>query len=430
ITEENREKISHGSDGKFIVALPRLKLKEIEKWLSCRDVVSPDDEPGPIDTPLMDNILYDWHRQIINFCREKRQIFLYKMPWPSGKSLALSISHDVDLTRKYGIKALITAGLKGRLTEFRDYFRKSVYQDNIYWNFDEFLNFYRMKEFKSSFFFIARSWEGRQYRYNINTQKFRKLFREISEAGHEIGLHSSRYAFDFPERIASEKAKLEENAGRPVTGVRQHYLRLMFPQAWKYFGNAGFYYDSSCGYNKRPGFRAATSFPFRTRTDETHQENLLWEIPFSIMDYSWFYRKEDGNEVFRDIVKKIEQTGGLVHVLWHPSNLAEKTFHPLWSELIDWMEKKEFYNDTLHQIAVWREKRSGVNSPGLTNSDDFLEFILKTEQVVSDLSLGILSPKSFVPDPSLVLLERPDHYQLTIPTLNPGEHLFRLKYNN
>ncbi|MBN2365848.1 MAG: hypothetical protein EH225_07470, partial [Calditrichaeota bacterium] len=28
ITEENREKISHGSDGKFIVALPRLKLKE------------------------------------------------------------------------------------------------------------------------------------------------------------------------------------------------------------------------------------------------------------------------------------------------------------------------------------------------------------------------------------------------------------------
>ncbi len=430
--DSERPEIKKNPDGPDVISLPRKKLNTVFSWLLCQDSLSPDEEPEAISSPHLDRLLNEWHQQIMDYCRQNRRSFLYKMHWPHGKPLAVSITHDIDLTRKYGMKSLLAAGLTFQTKKLGQYYHDSVFKENIYWNFDDILKYYGRNDFRSTFFFIARSWEGKQFRYNINQKKFRKLFQKISDGGHEIGLHTSRYAFDFPDRITREKRKLEKHINKSVHGVRQHYLRLKFPEGWMNFESEGFLYDSTCGYNNAPGFRAATSFPFRTYSIKNNSPNRLWEVPFSIMDYSWFYHVADESRikpVFQAIVEKIESVEGLVHVLWHPSNLAEKTFQPLWKYLTGWLEGKNFYNGSLSEIVGWRKIRAGVNCVQLKETDEFLEFILTTDQPVRDLSLGIMSARPFTCDESI---EPKDDglFQFNVPDLKPGQHLFRLRYES
>ncbi len=415
----------------FNLSLPENELKTIIDRLACRDSHSPDAEPPPLDSPLMDGLLQAWQTKLIDLSRKHKRIYLYKMPWPEGKRFALVITHDIDLTRKYGVKSLLKDTFSLRKARFNEHFNMSVFGQNIYWNFGDLLRFYENRKLKSSFFFIAKKWEKTQYRYNIRQQKFKKLFEDIISQNHEIGLHSSRFCFDSPTSTEREKGKLEKVLGHQITGVRQHYLRLMFPQAWKNFEQAGFLYDSSCGYNNSVGFRAGTSLPFRTYDYELEVENNLFEIPFSIMDYSWkeLSRNElQQQEIFENVISRIEATHGLIHILWHPSNLAEPVFQPYWNRLINWMEHEDFYNASLYQLLEWRAKRSEVTCPSFRDSPDAMEFVLHSGNSLQNLCLGIVSPRQLQQSDMLQELSARDEYRLQIPEMTTGEHTFRLMY--
>jgi peptidoglycan/xylan/chitin deacetylase (PgdA/CDA1 family) len=137
-------------------------------------------------------------------------------------------------------------------------------EDRKIWAFDRLTAFYRKRKLNASFFFIARYMEGRHFRYRIRSRAFRKLLHLLHHEGHEIGLHPSRFAFEHPARYPREKARLEHTLGSPVTGMRQHYLRCLFPQIWETAHAMGLLYDTSLGYRRYHGFRAGTSHPFPT----------------------------------------------------------------------------------------------------------------------------------------------------------------------
>ena len=130
--------------------------------------------------------------------------------------------------------------MHAHLRESQEAFKGLIHKNNIYWKFDELLELYNRIGVNSTFFFLAKPWEGMSYRYNIRHGKFHRLFSDIRQSGHEIGLHSSRFAFDRPKKYYDEKVKLENTLGSSVYGVRQHFLRLKFPTCWQYFENAGF----------------------------------------------------------------------------------------------------------------------------------------------------------------------------------------------
>jgi hypothetical protein len=421
------------SDNHFKFLLPEKEFKNISGWLACQDSHSPDIDPPAISAPVMDQILCEWHKKLINGCLKYQHPFIYKLPWPEGKQIALIISHDIDLTRKYGVKSLVKDTFSLRLARLIEHYNMSVFGKNIYWNFQDLLRFYREQKLQSSFFFIAKKWEKTQYRYNIKQSKFRRLVQNILSHNHEIGLHSSRYSFDSPALITREKQKLEKIMGQPVQGVRQHYLRVLFPGAWRNFEQAGFRYDSSCGYNNAIGFRAGTSVPFRSFNYEQNKDIDLYEIPFSIMDYSWEELSRDQlqqQNLFDKLVQQIVDTSGLVHVLWHPHNLAESAFIPYWNQLVNWMDKKQFFNTTLHGLLEWRRKRTEIDALSFRESSKGLEFVLQTPESIEDLALGIVSAQPLVQNDRLKLIAGQNHYRLQIPRLLAGEHQFRLPYES
>jgi len=421
------------SENSYRILWSEKTVRTFENRLFGNNTDSPDHEPPPFEFPDLDVLLQSYQQDIVTFCQKNRIPFLYKMPWPSGHPFALVLTHDVDLTRKYGFKILAKDLLTAHFKKFGQHFALSAYRDNIYWNFDDLLDFYSEKKIRSSFFFIAREWENFSYRYNIKTPKFQRLFEKIMQEDHEIGLHSSRYAFDYPARISTEKQKLEKMIGRKIAGIRQHYLRLQFPEAWRYFHDAGIHYDSSCGYNSTMGFRAGTSLPFKT-FDVKRQEILeFYEIPFTVMDYPWWegaIHHEGRQKNFMKIVNHIEENQGLLHILWHPHNLVEDQFKPLWDSLFCWIDQKMFYQDSLTELLRWWKTRAAVSLKSLRTDSGAFEFVLESAQPVKYLSLRLISPQPLASNSQLNLVQPDNHYlyQLTIKHLKPGIEKFRFSF--
>ena len=441
ITNDEREASGHfrwveGLDGvgvrqdsgKILIDIPASSLNHILTRLKCDDTISPDEEPPPIEQPVVDEMVDEIQKKVFDFCIKNQQIFIYKLPWPQGKKIAIALTHDVDLTRKYGLKNLLKDLGQGHWNDFKDHYRQSVFKENVYWNLDELLQFYRQKKFRSTFFFLARAWEYFQYRYQIRSDKFHRLFENILAEGHEIALHSSRYAFSHPDRILKEKSKLEKMIGQPVYGVRQHYLRLQFPQAWHYFTEAGFSYDSSCGYNNAVGFRAGTSGIFHAFNYQTAHLNSLQEIPILLMDYPWsssFGSKDETKMIFQRIYQDVEKYQGILNILWHPSNLAEPAFREVWNNMFNWMRNEDTYLGTLGMIQQWWEKKSKLNLQSLRTEPTGCGFNLTTESEINHLYLGIISGKKIKPGKDLLQLNN-GQFQLHLPLIQAGESKYFL----
>ena len=404
-------------------------LREIGETLRCGG--TPDSLPHR--SPFLDQQIKEFYQSLQEYFVREQRFFVRKYPWAFDKPFAVALTQDVDLTRKYGLKQLGKFLVTGKLRDFGRGAAEFISGRNSYWNFSELLNIYRQNEWRATFFFLARSREGKGYRYNISHRKFRRLFAGILAEGHRIGLHSSRFAFDFPERISGEKEKLERILKNPVTGVRQHFLRLTFPQAWDIFRQAGFRYDSSCGFNEINGFKAGTSFPFRA-FDWTENVNYdLYEIPFSIMDYPLVEQETDfdrGWAAFQDIAEKVQGVNGLLNLLWHPSNLAEPAFRPYWDATENWLRNTDCFQTHLEGLMDWWEKRNGVQLDKIIETNGGMELVLSAPQGVRGLTLEICSPgKIWSLYKNAVIVPVSDSItRIIIQQLHEGENRLRFSY--
>ncbi|NOX38632.1 MAG: hypothetical protein GXO78_13970 [Calditrichaeota bacterium] len=357
------------------------------------------------------------------------RFYVRKWPWPFAKSLAISFTHDVDLTRKYGLKRLLRDGIQGRFAPTIQAIRTIRSGQDPYWVYPELLAFYRDRGMAATFFFLARSREGLAYRYNIRSRKFRRLLAQIEQEGHEIGLHTSLHAFSHPERIPREKKRLEGVIGHPLYGVRQHYLRVPFPEGWTHFHRAGFLYDSSVGLNRGIGLLAGTSFPYFP--DPRHSEAPpLLEIPFAIMDYPWHALERSTNRgtAFVSLTQSIQDTHGHLCILWHPSNLAESVFRPLWERLVQWADPQTAFLAPLQQIASWWRLRNQIDLVSLQRTDDQYRIVLKTPAPVHGLTLEIFCTHRLQPFNRAYRLQQveKDRCLMILPELPAGESTLTL----
>lgn len=433
ISDQKNSGLTNHPDNKIRISISKEKVQLYSKLLNCQDTSSPEIEPKSIDYPLIDNFSSKIKKQIIEECRRNNSHFIYKMNWPLGKPLAVSISHDIDLTRQYGPTQFFQSLLEQNFKKSFTLSKKIFVQENRYWNFPALLEFYRKKNWQVTFYFLARSWEKFGYRYNVGSQKFRKLLNTILDQGHEIGLHSSRFAFSHSKRYLWEKIKLEKITGRIVKGVRQHYLRIMFPEGWQFLTEAGFEYDSSCGYNNSIGFRAGTSFPFRVQVPKLSDNFNLYEIPFSIMDYPWVENNllfDENCARFMNVVKAIQDNKGLLNILWHPHNIVEEKFAVYWDWMLEWLKGQEFYMGTLENILDWWKRKNGVHLEKIGNDKENISFALISRFKLENLVLEIVSNKNLLLKKGEGKLTKSGDslFRLHISKLNEGTSNFRLTY--
>jgi peptidoglycan/xylan/chitin deacetylase (PgdA/CDA1 family) len=234
---------------------------------------------------------------------------------------SVCLSHDVDRIKKtfqYGthfLKSIAKGDLGSAIYQV-----KSVFQDSHYWNFQKIMALEKELGLRSTFFFLnetypfhplkMKSWRLSLGYYNLFEPDLQAAIKELDKQGWEIALHGSFLSFKDLNLLKKEKADLESITGRPVVGVRQHYLNLD-PFTWERQAKAGFLYDASFGRTDDIGFKDNKFHIFKALADKH-----FWVVPLALMD-SCVMNKKDPFQEAMEVVEMAEKKNACLVFNWH-----------------------------------------------------------------------------------------------------------------
>jgi hypothetical protein len=256
----------------------------------------------------------------------------------------VALTHDVDITsvkeRRWfsvgyaiyncflnrdfmgGVRILL-AKTKTKIFNFKKSFIKKLFAEDPWNCFDEWMRIETELGVKSSFYFIPFTDVAgidapkiREAKYDLDEG----LIRRLIEGEWEVGVHG----IDNWKDVEKGKEELERMSKltKSKVGTRIHWL-FFDDETWKRLDAAGYYYDTSFGYNEDVGFRAGTSQVYQPRG-----VNNLVELPLNIQDGSLFRRKylnlseEEAKKRCDEIFGYAKRYGGVVTLLWHQVSLA------------------------------------------------------------------------------------------------------------
>jgi hypothetical protein len=256
-------------------------------------------------------------------------------PVPWGYSYMVALTHDVDITSVkerswFSVGYAIYNCFLNRdfidgvriLMAKTKIFKKSFAKDP--WNcFEEWVRIENEMGVKSSFYFIPfKDVAGidaakiREAKYDLDEG----LIRRLVEGGWEVGVHGIDNWKDVEK--GEEELKQIFKLTKSKVGTRTHWL-FFDEETWKRLDEAGYYYDTSFGYNEDVGLRAGTLQVYQPRD----VKNLV-ELPLNIQDGALFRRKylnlseDEAKKRCDEIFDYTKEYGGVVTLLWHQVSLA------------------------------------------------------------------------------------------------------------
>jgi Family of unknown function (DUF7033) len=214
----------------------------------------------------------------------------------------------------------------------------------------------------STFFFKTAARAPHDVGYSTRSTFLHSFFRRLKVAGCEIGLHPSYHAFNHPDYLAEERARLRLDAGVDVASVRMHYLRLSVPTTARLSADAGFTLDSTLGFSDRVGFRNGTCLPFQLYDLDRGAALDIFEMPLTLMESALFNRMsctpEQATGETVALMETCRKYGGVFVGLWHNILWDEAEF-PLWGEhferTVDRAVRQEAYIGSLRRcFNAWQ----------------------------------------------------------------------------
>ena len=258
-------------------------------------------------------------------------------PIPDDHSFALLLTHDVDRPYKtyqslyYALTAKDAATRRAQLRTLRP-------GVNPYWQFENIMALEEDLGVRSAFYFLdeqhllrdrpvrewftMRGWQLYAGRYDLDDPRIRNVIERLDDGGWEVGLHGSYESFDDRSRLSAEKATIEDVLGKPVHGIRQHYLNLSVPETWQHHREIGLRYDTSLGYSGEYGFNYG--YGIRRPFDD---EFVVF--PLTIMEHSLPDPDSDFEEasaVCEDLLQEARDNQAVMTVLWHPRHFSDVDF--------------------------------------------------------------------------------------------------------
>ena len=174
-------------------------------------------------------------------------------------------------------------------------------------------------------FFIAADRGPNDHAVPPEHPRMRKKVVELGKTC-TIGLHPSYRSMDEPERIGTEKGRLEKVCREPIHASRQHFLRFRLPETYRHLLANGIGEEHSMGFSRRPGFRAGTCTPFPWYDLEAEEETTLIIHPFAIMDsavhHFWVAEKKSVPQVYQNIISAVTRVNGSCELIWHERFIA------------------------------------------------------------------------------------------------------------
>jgi hypothetical protein len=198
--------------------------------------------------------------------------------------------------------------------------------------------------------------------YDIETPRFRQLFRELQDHGNEIGLQASYLAYQSHETLAAEKLKLEAASGQPVQGNRHHYLHLNpadEEETLYLHEKTGLRYDATLMHNFYLGFRRGLSHPYFPFHQRRRSEIRTLQMPTAWMDDHFFrfaaINPGDPDTCLRSLADQVVRQGGYLLVDVHDYVYEDDLFprrtallRRLWTYLL---ERGDFWFATPGEVA-------------------------------------------------------------------------------
>jgi peptidoglycan/xylan/chitin deacetylase (PgdA/CDA1 family) len=334
-------------------------------------------------------------------------------PWPEGKKFAVCLSHDVDritfalwwarwrrLKEVFPLvlkdKPYLTSKLKSlfssRLTGRKDPASSMIIQNKPHSEtfkkgdfFSPWLSIEERYGFRSTFFFFPdlpsryHEFDRPMYRhsdiigYEGERVSISEMMRHLDRRGWEVGLHGTFYSFDDVQELKRQKEQVERTVQKEVVSIRQHYLHFDISKTPRAQGEAGLKFDSSFGSNRLIGFRNGMAFPFYFYDLAADIPLPVLEIPLHIQDGALFSLNNLGLspplalQRAKEMIDRVEETEGLVTLLWHPHSADEVSF-PGWfwvyAELLSYVAQKDAWVAPVREIGNWWEERQ--RSLGIT----------------------------------------------------------------
>lgn len=324
---------------------------------------------------LIENLVKFLYRKI-------GQPLFYIPRWPNSAPLALFLSHDVDVVRKWTVKRsvyeLMLATKKMLLLKGASSFTETLTSIinamkgmDPYWMFDELLFMENGHGFKSTWFFapLGEKYKERENSfdpvYHRKASQITSMIRRIVDSDCEFALHGTRRAYMETDILREQIDSYESRLGFKIHGVRHHYLMFRHGRTLEAVSRAGLMYDTTLGFSDRPGFRngiAAPFFPF----PYGHDADKIVEIPLNFMD-GVFLHAEDGIEgASRRITESYifaKAAGGLFTALVHPGNMDKKEIDGVGDYYRSFLPRCRLdraHSMTGSELASWWQARENI----------------------------------------------------------------------
>ncbi|MFM2206168.1 MAG: hypothetical protein RL213_143 [Bacteroidota bacterium] len=201
-------------------------------------------------------------------------------------------------------------------------FRKDPY--DTYADLDRISSDYHVK---CLYFFLLGDYDQYDKNVSASRRKFQSLIKSIADY-HSCGIHPSFKSNDEPHRLAIEKNRLKKIVRREITGSRQHFLRMRFPDTYRELLNNDITDDYTMGYAQEPGFRAGICTPYLFYDLGSEQITSLRIHPFAVMDATLrFYKLLKPSEVLTHVlplIREVREQGGTFISLWHNESVSDR----------------------------------------------------------------------------------------------------------
>jgi hypothetical protein len=308
--------------------------------------------------------------------------------WPHGKKAAACVSHDVDYPEVIRwlepVRIVGRQNLRGLLPAI-----SVLIGRRTHWHFASWVQMEQRLKTPSAFYFVPRQGSLLEYAtgtpdpfYDVQSERFRKLFRYLAAEGCEIGIHASYRAGESREKFAAEKQLLEEAGGQSIGGNRHHYWHLNpeDPESTLLIHEQiGLKYDTSLTHERYVGWRRGLSWPFFPFHQKERRELKTLQIPTAWMDDHLFGHRQDNPgdrlEILRALVDRVAEQEGCLLIDVHDyvfDNLLFPGWAQAYRELWEYLTARaDFWIDTPGRLADhWIERHASIMqaSQGLTGA--------------------------------------------------------------
>ena len=326
--------------------------------------------------------------------------------WPGDSQFAVCLTHDVDHVTRYPGRAALSRWLQRAKSALGTGSGTALYRavedvakstlrrgyaatggENRYHRYERWLEVEKSVGARSTFFFLPdvetpphRSDHLYRYddpvRFDDERRTVAEMMREIDSQEFEIGLHATWHAYDDPDRLRTEKERVESVLGHEIESVRQHWLHYDARITPRAHADAGFRYDSTLGLKGNVGFRSGTSYPWQL-TDGTDQRGVL-EVPPVIAEGTLLKPTNMGVdpdiafEYIQRLATAVKSVGGVLTLLWHPSSVANSEWFDLYAKVLAYLDDEGAWFGTVQEVGDWwRDHNRQVQTrPESTASDE------------------------------------------------------------